>query len=279
VTLPDFDEYLATLSAVAPAAIAEEPQALELCVQVTEALSALDDIDTASLAGLVASEPETLLVLAAVVGLSQERLKTWLQSNFETAGWITLGRQRPGDVVKAMDEQFDLLALLAAQSDRDWTWADVLARGMSSRQRAGSAIAQGRALEDEVEAVIEALGLGFKARTRFEGTGGGTAPADFAIPGGGAQALIAVAVKGFDSTGSKLTDASREIEEMAKVRKPTQFIFAIVDGHGWHRRTNDLRRIHALWENNEIDGLYNRASLGEFDSALQLAARRVGLSS
>lgn len=278
MTIPNFDEYLATLSAVAPAAVADEPEALEMCIRVTTAISAIDDIDSASLTRLVASEPETLLVLAAVVGLSQERLKTWLKSNFGTAGWVTLGRQRSRDVVEAMDEQFDLLALLTVQSDRNWTWADVLARGMSSRQRAGIAIAQGRALEDEVEAVIEALGLEFQARTRFEGTGGGSAPADFAVPGGGAQALIAVAVKGFDSTGSKLTDASREIEEMAKVRKPTQFIFAIVDGHGWHRRANDLRRIHALWENNEIDGLYNRASLSDFDSALQLAARRVGFS-
>ena len=64
---------------------------------------------------------------------------------------------------------------------------------------------------------------------------------------------------------------------MAKVRKPTQFIFAIVDGNGWHRRMSDLRRIHELWQNSEIDGLYNRASLRDFDAALQLAARRVGL--
>jgi hypothetical protein len=278
VTLPDFDAYLTTLSAVAPTASAGEPEALELCVRVTEAISKLDHLDQEGLAQVVASDPETLLVLAAIAGLSQERLKTWLQTNFETAGWKSLGKQRSEEVIAVMDRHFDLVSLLVVQSDRDWTWADVLARGMSSRQRAGSAIAQGRALEDEVEAVIEALELEFQARTRFEGTGGGTAPSDFAIPKGGAEALIAVAVKGFDSTGSKLTDARREIEEMAKVRKPTQFIFAIVDGHGWHRRKPDLRRIYELWEKNEIDGLYNRASLSEFDSALRLAARRVGLS-
>lgn len=279
MTIPGFDEYLATLSAVAPAAIAGEPEALELCVRVTGAISALNPIDRGSVARLVESEPETLVVLASVVGLSQERLKTWLQTNFETAGWVKIGRHRSQDVIDEMDSQFHLVELLASQSDRDWTWADVLARGMSSRQRAGSAIAQGRALEDEVEAVIEALGLDFQARTRFAGTGGGDAPSDFAIPVGGDGALVAVAVKGFDSTGSKLTDARREIEEMATVRKPTQFIFVIVDGHGWHRRKPDLRTIYELWEKNQIDGLYNRASLGEFDSALQLAARRVGLSS
>lgn len=278
MTVPTFEEYVASLSAVAPQPISKEPEALELCVRATAAIADLTSIDSESLAGLIRSEPEVLPVLAAVAGLSQERFRTWLQSNFGTAGWITLGRQRPDDVIEAMDKQFGVVDLLVIQSGRDWTWADVLARSMSSRQRAGSAIAQGRALEDEVEAVIEILGLEFQARTRFEGTGGTTAPADFAIPAGGEDALIAVAVKGFDSTGSKLTDASREIEEMAKVRKPTQFIFAVVDGHGWHRRMSDLRKIHGLWDNNEIDGLYSRTSLSEFDAALQLAARRVGLS-
>lgn len=277
MTTPTFDEYVATLSAVAPEATSQTPEVLELCSRATLALTDLDPLDRDGVTRLIEAEPELLLILATVVELSQERFKTWLQSNFSTAGWIALGRQRAGDVVEAMDEQFALLSQLQSQAGRAWTWADVLARGMSSRQRAGSAVAQGRALEDEVEAVIELLGLDFQPRTRFHGTGSATAPVDFAIPAGGAQALITVAVKGFDSTGSKLTDARREIEEMAKVRKPTQFIFAIVDGSGWHRRMSDLRRIHELWESNEIDGLYNRASLEDFDAALQLAARRVGL--
>jgi hypothetical protein len=278
LTIPAFDEYVATLSAVAPPAVLEEPESLELCTRATAAIADLDPINSENVAALTRAEPEVLPVLAAVVGLSQERFRTWLKSNFSTAGWTTLGRKRSHDVIEVMDEQFDLIDLLVAQASRDWTWADVVARSMSSRQRAGSAVAQGRALEDEVEAVIKSLGLQFLARTRFEGVGGATAPADFAIPSGGADALITVAVKGFDSTGSKLTDTSREIEEMAKIRKPKQFIFAVVDGHGWHRRIGDLRRIHGLWESNEIDGLYNRASLNEFDGALQLAARRVGLS-
>lgn len=278
MTVPTFEDYVATLSTVAPEIVSKEPEALGLCQRATAAISRLDPLDPMNLAGLIESDPELLPVLATAVGLSQERFKTWLQSTFQTAGWISLGRKRAAEVIKAMDEQFDLIPLLVAQSQRDWTWADVLARGMSSRQRAGSAIAQGRALEDEVESVIELLKLDFRARTRFTGAGGATAPADFAIPAGGEEALITVAVKGFDSTGSKLTDARREIEEMAKVRKPSQYIFAIVDGHGWHRRASDLRRLHQLWESNAIDGLYSRGSLVEFDAALQLAARRVGLS-
>lgn len=254
MTGPAFDEYLTTLSAVAPESSPGDPEALDLCVRATTVIESLEPLDRENLAAAVEVEPELLPVLAAAVDLSQERFKTWLQRQFSTAGWITLGRKRAQAVISSMDEEFDLIASLGSQSSRQWTWADVLARVMAPRQRAGSAVRQGRDLEDEVESVIQKLEVDFQPRTRFEGAGGATAPADFAIPSGGSDALITVAVKGFDSTGSKLTDARREIEEMAKVRRPNQFIFAIVDGHGWLRRQNDLRRIHALWTANEIDG-------------------------
>lgn len=277
MSVPSFEDYLTSLSAVAPEATAAEPEALDLCVRATATVSALDPLDRDGLGEAVAADPHIVPVFAAAAGLSQERFRTWLQSRFGTAGWVTLGRTRSGDLIGAMDDDLGLIALLAEQAEREWTWADVLARVMAPRQRAGSAIQQGRDLEDEVEAVIEGIGLAFVPRTRFEGAGGQTAPADFAIPAGGDDALIAVAVKGFDSTGSKLTDARREIEEMAKVRRPTQFIFAVVDGQGWIRRQGDLRAIHTLWAENRIDGLYNRASLGSFESATRAAARRLDL--
>lgn len=73
------------------------------------------------------------------------------------------------------------------------------------------------------------------------GRGGQTAPCDLAIPTGGAGARIVVAAKGFDSTGSKLTDAVREVEEIAERR------------------------------------LYTLATLGRFRDDLGDAARRLGL--
>ncbi|MFI5008730.1 MAG: hypothetical protein ACHQDY_00480 [Solirubrobacterales bacterium] len=84
-------------------------------------------------------------------------------------------------------------------------------------------------------------------------------------------------MKGFDSTGSKLSDATREIEQMVEVKTARQFIFAVVDGQGWVRRQGDLRRIHALWSEQLIDGLYAQGSLGAFAAALELAARRLDL--
>lgn len=277
MTIPSFEAYLDSLSPVSASPTGGEPADLDLCKRATEVIGSLEPLDTGSLAGAISGDPELLPVLAAVAGLSQERFKTWLKANFGTAGWITLGRRRAAEVVAAMQEHFDILELLRQQSVREWTWADVLAQVMSPRSRAGSAIQQGRELEDQVEAVINSVPLPFVARTRFVGTNGASAPADFAVPAGGDGALIAVAVKGFDSTGSKLTDTAREIEEMATIRKPGQFVFAVIDGHAWTRRQNDLRKIHALWAADRIEGLFNQSSLGDFQAALEDAARRVRL--
>lgn len=277
MSAPTFDAYVQSLGAVAPAQIAAEPDALNLCTRATATLVSLRPISPPKLAAAVAADPEIVPVLAAAAGQSQERFKGWLKQQFGTEGWVKLGRQRSTDLVAALDTHFGLLTLLEVQMEREWTWADVLARVMAPRQRAGSAIQQGRDLEDDVQEVIEDLSLAFTVRASFEGTAGQIAPADFAVPAGGSGALIAVAVKGFDSTGSKLTDARREIEEMAKVRRPTQFIFAIVDGIGWLRRRHDLQRIHTLWIENRIDGLYTRTTLPDFRTALTNASRRLDL--
>lgn len=275
-TVPTFEEYLASLTPFAAAGAASEPEDFPLCLRAAGAIEQLDVIDRERIARLVADDAEIIRVLGAVAGLSQERLKTWLSGRFRTAGWMKLGRSRPDDVVAALDEDFGLIELIEAQRERTWTWADVLAREMSSRQRASGAIRQGRDLEDAVEAHVEALGARYEVRTRFVGRGGMTAPADFVVPSG-QDALIAVAVKAFDSTGSKLSDATREIVQMVEAKTPRQYIFAIVDGQGWLRRQNDLRRIHRLWEQKQIDGVFARGELDRFAAALRSAARRVDL--
>jgi hypothetical protein len=277
LTIPTFQEYVASLSPVDTAVVGTEPAALDLCKRATDAIEAARPLNRRKLAKVIESDPHLVPVFAAAAGLSQERFKTWLQAHFETAGWVKLGRERGAELARELESDLDIINLLETQASTTWTWADVLARIMAPRQRAGASIEQGRALEDAVQAILDDLKLGFVPRTRFEGTGGRTGPADFAIPGAGPDALIAIGVKGYDSTGSKLTDAATEIQTMAEVRKPTQFIFAVVDGLGWLRRKNDLRTIHKLWANNRIDGVYNLSTLQEFRGALLNARRRLGL--
>jgi DpnII restriction endonuclease. len=273
--IPTLEAYLRSLSALDHVGAFTDPETLETCKRATRAVIEAENLTVETLADIVQSDCELVPVFAAVAGFSQERFKTWLTARFGTAGWKTLARERPIDLISAIDADAGLVELLETQSLKAWTWADVIASVMSQRLRGGSAVQSGRNLEDFVEASVIEAGLNFEPRTRFIGTNAESAPADFAIPGGGADAEIVIAIKEFHSTGSKLSDAAREIEEMAKVRRPTQFVYAIVDGQGWHRRRGDLEKILKLWEVGRIDGVYTRNSLREFKDAVVHAWRIV----
>ncbi|MEV5425856.1 hypothetical protein AB0K85_24260 [Streptomyces cellulosae] len=162
--------------------------------------------------------------------------------------------------------------MIEVQRHKVYDFGDLLVARSGTRQTATRAGASGRRVEDEIEAVVADLGLPYQVRTRFSGRGSSTAPCDLAIPNGG-EAAIAVAAKGFDSTGSKLTDAVREIEEMATVRLPSQYVLAVIDGIGWKSRQSDLRRIYELWRTRQIDGMFTLASLDSFRSHIEEAAR------
>lgn len=172
-----------------------------------------------------------------------------------------------------LDTEFSLVESLKTQVGRTYSFGDVLVARAGTRVTAMSASTSGRVLEDRIEAIAVGLGLTYATRTRFEGRHGRTAPCDLAIPAGGPAAQIVVAAKAFDSTGSKLTDAVREVEEMAEVRKGNQTVMAAIDGVGWLSRANDLRKIHTLWANGEIDGMYTVSTLGRFEADLRDAAR------
>jgi len=177
-----------------------------------------------------------------------------------------------------LDDKYDVVRLVADQRLREYEFGDVLVARAGSRTRAVQAGVAGRLLEDSIESVARELGLQYSVRTRFVGREGRDAPCDLAIPEGGSAALIVVAAKGFDSTGSKLSDAVNEIKDMAEVRLPRQFVFAAVDGIGWKSRVKDLRRLRALFEQRAIDGIFCLRSLDQFRVALRDAASRVGLT-
>ncbi|MGH3533503.1 MAG: hypothetical protein ACRDQG_02165 [Pseudonocardiaceae bacterium] len=271
--LPSFDNYLASLghltahvdpTASGPEAVAIRKAAASL-VQET-------NVSITSLSAWVNMHPDSVPVLGLTVGLSLEKLKNTLKHHFDTAGWVTLARRRPRDLIEMLDNQYDLVRLLRVQRNRSYDFGDLLVARARTRGTAARAGLSGRKIEDEIEAIATDLGLPFETRTRFRGRGGRTAPCDLAIPSG-SVAAIAVAAKGFDSTGSKLTDAVREILEMAEVRLPRQYIIAVIDGIGWKSRTADLRRIYNLWETEQIDGMYTLASLDVFRRDLESAAR------
>ena len=274
---PTFDEYLATLGRltahVDPTAASGQAAVIKAGAQ---SLANLPDIDVNIMAAWIGDNPTQVPVLGLTVGLSQEKLKNVLRHHFDTSGWVTLARGRSLELVQMLDEDFDLLRLLRVQRGQSYDFGDVLVARAGTRGTATRAGVSGRRVEDEIEAIAIELGLPAATRTRFTGRNGRTAPCDLAIPDA-STAEIVVAAKGFDSTGSKLTDAVREIEEMAEVRLARQSVFAVIDGIGWMSRKADLRRIYDLWTSNSIDGMYTLATLGNLRRDIEKTARLRGL--
>lgn len=273
----DLDEYRKSLAPLRrPVPIGDLDEHREIR-EAAHAFAAAEQIDDRTVATMLEAHPSWVPALALVVGLSRESLKNVLRHRFHTGGWVTLAKTRATEVVHLLDEEYGLLTELELQRKRQYVFGDVLVARSGSRQVATAAIASGRALEDVIEKVARDLDLAYALRTQFEGRNGQKAPCDLAIPAGGKHAQIVVAAKGFDSTGSKLSDAVREIVEMAEVRLPTQFVFAVVDGIGWTGRRKDLERIHDLAVSKRIDGLYTLAMLDTFVADIANAAKLRGL--
>lgn len=268
-----FEEYLGVLGRltghVDPTASTPEAESIK---EAARSLAALSAIDVSTLSLWASTHSGDVPVLGLVVGLGQERLKNALRDRFDTSGWVKLARERPQDLIEWLDQDFDLIRMLNTQQHRDYEFGDVLVARAGTRVTATQAGQRGRKVEDEIEAIAADLGLRYATRTRFTGRNGRSAPCDLVVPDS-TDAEIVVAAKGFDSTGSKLTDAVREIEEMADVRRPRQFVIAVIDGIGWKSRKSDLRKIHSLWEQQHIDGMYTLATLDQFRDDLEEAAR------
>lgn len=273
-----FADYLDSLSQLSNPFDPTVPTAeSEQIRDVAEELASIGRIDRSSLERFIQSNPAAVPVLGLAVGLTREKLKNVLRHHLGSAGWVLRARDQPQQIIEMLDEHYEVVRLVSEQHRRSYSFADVLVARAGSRRTATDASATGRHVEDEIERVAREIGLPLATRTRFEGRNGQTAPCDLAIPAGGSDALIVVAAKGFDSTGSKLTDAVREVEEMADRRLPTQFVMAAIDGIGWKSRLKDLRRIYDLQATNQIDGMYTLQGLGEFRDDLEAAATRLGL--
>lgn len=274
---PSFEEYVASLGRLS---VTADPTLLtreaEVLLAAGTSLSELDDVSRDHLATWVRAHPTWVPALGLAVGLSQEKLKNDLKHAFGTSGWVSLARSSPAELVAHLDAAYDLVALLRRQRTRTYGFGDLLVARGGTRTVAAAAGVAGRRVEDDIEAVALELGLPYETRTRFTGRNGRTAPCDLAVPDG-SSAVLVVAAKGFDSTGSKLSDAVREVSEMAEVRRPQQYVMAVIDGIGWKSRTQDLRRLHELWESGQIDGMYTLQSLPDFRRDLAHAARLRGL--
>lgn len=278
MTVPSLEECLGALRPIVPPTnlLAETP-ALATIHLIGSELEHIAPVSIGTVTDWINGRGDAVRVLGLVVGMGQERLRTWGKHHFDTPALNRLANGFPTDVVELLDAEHNLINVLCSQSEKSYTYGDVLVARAGTRGTAARAGAAGRSLEDKLEAIANDLGLKYSTRGRFSGRGGQTAPYDLAILDHHGNPVIVVAAKGFDSTGSKLDDAVREVEDMANKRLPTQYVYAAADGIGWKSRTSSFRDLHTLWVERRIDGVYFSSTLPEFKNELIKACRRLGL--
>ena len=278
MTASSFELFRNSLSNLDKVAPRQDLQMVQSINEVLVELRNTGDITRESLARFVKVFPDTVPLIATTGGLGQEQLKNQLRFKFNTTAWLSLAKKSPSDLIDFLDTEFDVVNQLKRELTKEWTYSDVLVeRHLWSKKQGASSVGRGRKIEDEVEKIAKELGLPYEMRTRFKGRANETAPCDLAIPGGMDEAQIVIGMKGFNSTGSKLTDAVVEVEKMASVRLPNQYVFAVIDGIGWLSRQSDLRRIFALWETKQIDGVYTLGYMERLREDIKNAARRLNL--
>ena len=152
---------------------------------------------------------------------------------------------------------------ISEQMNHKWEIEDVLIeRYKMSRGRAVAGQRRGRSLENDVEAVLKEIGAPFQRGVTFMGQKGITAKCDFAIPTKQHPKII-VESKGFEATGSKLTDFLGDVLKIGQAKEYHTYFFIVTDGRGWHNRQSDLRKIVDYHQDGLVDMIYTRARLSQ----------------
>ena len=199
------------------------------------------------------------------LGKSQESVAHLLCDALGDTGmnWARLRKlasQEPARMAQAL-ASIGLPQIITSQLRRRWKLEDVLfERYEMSRGRAVAGQKRGRALENDVQRVLLGIAVPFKRGGKFEGKGGIEAKCDFAIPTRDHPKIV-IEAKGFEATGSKLTDFLGDVLKIAQAKAYHMYVFILTDGRGWHNRQSDLEKLVQYQNDGLIDMIYTRADL------------------
>lgn len=144
---------------------------------------------------------------------------------------------------------------------RKWKVEDVLIeRYKMSRGRAIAGQKRGRSLENEIEEVLKRTQVPFNRGVTFTGRKGEMAKCDFAIPRKDHPKIV-METKGFEATGSKLTDFLGDVLKIGQAKEYHMYFFLVTDGRGWYNRQSDLRKIIDYHNEGLVDMIYTRARI------------------
>jgi len=78
-----------------------------------------------------------------------------------------------------------------------------------------------------------------------------------------------IETKGYEATGSKLTDVLGDILKIVQAKDPDTRFYLVTDGVGWFRRMSDLRHIVELQNRGDINMIYTRKTLPNLGEELK----------
>jgi len=172
----------------------------------------------------------------------------------------TLAHREPERMAIIMEE-LELPELIYEHTSKLWTTKDILVeRYKMSRGRAIAGQSRGRGLEDEVQAALVEKGIPFQRGVTFTGKKGQTAKCDFCIPSKDHPKIV-IEAKGFEATGSKLTDFLGDVLKIGRAKEYQTYFFVMTDGRGWHNRQSDLKKLVEFHDDGLLDMIYTRARI------------------
>lgn len=230
-------------------------------------LKGLDRTPSADdLTGAFQKDPIFLDVCRLFLGVSQESaahtIGAALGANKKWADLRKLAKAQPAALAAAL-VSIGLPDEISTQLHKRWEMEDVLLeRYKMSRGRAISGQSRGRGLENEVEELLKQLEVKFDMRASFTGKKGQTAKCDFAIPSKDHPKIV-IESKGFEATGSKLTDFLGDVLKIGQAKENHTYFFVVTDGRGWLNRESDLKKIIEFHQEGLIEMVYTRARLDQ----------------
>jgi len=72
-----------------------------------------------------------------------------------------------------------------------------------------------------------------------------------------------IEAKGYEATGSKLTDFLGDVLKIKQAKGYHMYLFVVTDGRGWFNRQSDLKRLIELHESGIVEMIYTRARLSQ----------------
>lgn len=206
------------------------------------------------------------------MGVSQESAAHELSAHLgiRSTNWSRLkcmAKKEPARLADAL-ARVGLPLIIEKTLDRAWAVEDVLLdRYKLSRGRAIAGQQRGRSLEKQVETILQHV-VPFESRVTFVGREGKTAKCDLAVPNR-AHPKIIIEAKGFEATGSKLTDFLGDIHKIIAAKESRTYFFVVTDGRGWLNRTSDLQHVVDRQHLKDIDMVYTSARLGDLKRDVQ----------